>query len=668
MSPVNNKVVFTGHLRLCKACKTIFRAYEQGAIVVQMLHHGSLESMAQAASSGCYICAIVFANTERDRQTAALATFPCIWETRCSIFENETEDPLRKLEVNHLTTFPNVRRKTVRHAPTKFRLLPCPGIGDIRLGRQSLGLGHDTSSPATLDLALEWLRSCRGSHAQCNLLFSERKSWQPTRLLDVGDREDYWTLRTSPIPSESVQYMTLSYRWGTRPGLKLLNDNIDAMRQGLPVSQLPRTFQDVVTIARRFSIRYIWIDALCIIQDSELDWEREAPTMRHVYGRSICNIAASAASGPDSGLFRTRDEEAVLPGAIELPLLTTGGASEKNFLLFDKGYWDRHLAGGPLHKRGWVFQECLLAPRVLYFTKNQLMWECFHETKCEGFPNGMHHHESLKDLAWFGGSERGHDGRHTCARTGEMTLQTHVLWNNLLERYTSCDLTLHKDRLPAFSGIADLFAHFTGDEYQAGLWRSKLIDQLIWRVPRPKPKPQLQQWLPSWSWASVDGQVKSANISSEREYLISIIKVKTGNASQGLPALASWGSLKLTGALSALRENKFGDNYNDSNASEIINARFYIDNLDINLEDPTHDFYILPVLSLHPWLPPRPSTTQIIGLVLARAPEKGIDSFRRVAQFSTDYPKDIKRLGFDISSRGLASPSSAQLLTEISLV
>lgn len=128
MSPINDKVVFNGHLRLCQACKTIFRAYEQGAIVVQMLHHGSLESMTQAVASGCYICAMVFADIERDRQTAALAPFPCRWETRCSIFENETEDPLRKLEVNHVTVFSNVRRKTVRHAPTKFRLLPCPGM------------------------------------------------------------------------------------------------------------------------------------------------------------------------------------------------------------------------------------------------------------------------------------------------------------------------------------------------------------------------------------------------------------------------------------------------------------------------------------------------------------------------------------------------------------
>lgn len=71
------------------------------------------------------------------------------------------------------------------------------------------------------------------------------------------------------------------------------------------------------------------------MQDSNTDWEREASTMRYVYSHSTCNIAASAAAGQDSGLFRPRREKEVLPGTVTSLLCPS--ATEQNFLLFDKG-------------------------------------------------------------------------------------------------------------------------------------------------------------------------------------------------------------------------------------------------------------------------------------------------------------------------------------------
>ena len=81
---------------------------------------------------------------------------------------------------------------------------------------------------------------------------------------------------------------------------------MDVCRRGSLIRDLPRAFQDMITVARRFSIRYIWIDSLCILQDSKEYWEKEASMMQDVYVNSSCNIAAAASTDPHGGLFRSR--------------------------------------------------------------------------------------------------------------------------------------------------------------------------------------------------------------------------------------------------------------------------------------------------------------------------------------------------------------------------
>jgi hypothetical protein len=175
-------------------------------------------------------------------------------------------------------------------------------------------------------------------HDRCNIPVNEQKDWQPTRLIDIGRHGDeQWRLRTAPFPDGPVRYMTLSYRWGSLTSLRLRKDNIDLLQEGLHISRLPRTFRDAILVTRRFSIQYLWIDALCIIQDSDSDWKREAPTMRYVYSHSACNIAASAAINQDSGFFRTRCESNILPAVVS-SYSSENNSLKQHYLLFDKDY------------------------------------------------------------------------------------------------------------------------------------------------------------------------------------------------------------------------------------------------------------------------------------------------------------------------------------------
>jgi hypothetical protein len=102
-------------------------------------------------------------------------------------------------------------------------------------------------------------------------------------------------LRIPPATSHQIRYITLSHRWGIKPEfpLKLTQRSIADLTKCIPLNLLPPTFQDAVTICRQLQIRYLWIDALCIIQDSIDDWLRESEAMGQIYKNAVLNIAAA---------------------------------------------------------------------------------------------------------------------------------------------------------------------------------------------------------------------------------------------------------------------------------------------------------------------------------------------------------------------------------------
>ncbi|KAI1753686.1 heterokaryon incompatibility protein-domain-containing protein [Xylaria castorea] len=361
-----------------------------------------------------------------------------------------------------------------------------------------------TSPITTLTAAYGWFVNCCSSHLRCSKPATWTSDWLPTRLIDIGHQESTeWRLCITSedgISPQSAPYITLSYRWAPNPSLILLTSNIIEFRGGKPIKTLPQLFQDVIVVAQRFSIRYIWIDALCIVQDSREDWEAQASTMRMVYANSACNIAASGSNSPDEGLFRACNPKEIQPSVVQCSLFSS---ENRPHYIFERNYWDREILAGPLHKRGWVFQERLLAPRVLYFGKNQVLWECLTEHKCEGFPSGIPGHISDKYMDPLLESL----SRTSLNQPQKLDVSIFSLWLNIVEKYSQCALTNPSDKLFAIAGIAQLFRDATGDEYVAGLWKSRLIEMLDWRVEKPKALQSSEYRAPSWSWASVDGPV-----------------------------------------------------------------------------------------------------------------------------------------------------------------
>jgi hypothetical protein len=218
----------------------------------------------------------------------------------------------------------------------------------------------------------------------------------------------------------------------------------------------------------------VWIDALCIIQDSKGDWEIEAPTMRDIYANSACNVAASASCNPEDGLFRTRDHESLKPPYLSASVFSNCPNTPHDHYVYDRNHWKHEVQYGPLHKRGWVYQEILLATRVLFFGANQVLWECLTTINSE-------FHSLIDDSAVTGGVkwnlkkllEAGGD-----SQKGRMPRSIMESWMRLLEKYSSCIFTRPSDKLFAFSGIAKLFQDHTEDVYIAGMWKSRLPEMM----------------------------------------------------------------------------------------------------------------------------------------------------------------------------------------------
>ncbi|KAF1827128.1 HET-domain-containing protein, partial [Dissoconium aciculare CBS 342.82] len=210
-------------------------------------------------------------------------------------------------------------------------------------------------------------------------------------------------------------------------------------------TDLPLTFQQAITLTRRLGIEYIWIDSLCIIQENDVDWHNEAPRMERVYGNSYLNFAAMASTDGRGGLFRDRRPTSLSPATINAQSDRLKG----RFGIVRQDFWQGNILDEPLYRRGWVFQERMLSPRLLHFGKDQVFWQCLSLSACETATEGL---PSIS----LTGDER-------------VELQLDDVWKMAVKSYTCTNLTYSKDRLMALSGIANVMAEALNERYIAGL-------------------------------------------------------------------------------------------------------------------------------------------------------------------------------------------------------
>ncbi|KAG8528312.1 uncharacterized protein KY384_007229 [Bacidia gigantensis] len=300
--------------------------------------------------------------------------------------------------------------------------------------------------------------------------------------------------------------------------------NLVELKEGVPITSLPKTFREAIEIAKWFEITYLWIDSLCIIQNSNEDWQKEAITMKDVYKNALLTVAATAASNSSVGCFFARDQ--TFYTGIEVPVGRDGQIND-NMVVFDKWLWIDGIGKAPLNTRAWVVQERLLSRRVLHFGAQQVYWECLELDACETCPMGLP--KALEELQRFKGIGS------ACVRSLQSRKYDILYgkWECIVSAYTQSNLTRSTDKVIALAGIAAEMALIWKDEYLAGLWRSCLPEQLLWKVSLESAGTGKDSYArrasypraPSWSWLSIDGPV-DVDSSHGRPVLIEIIRAE----------------------------------------------------------------------------------------------------------------------------------------------
>jgi hypothetical protein len=139
----------------------------------------------------------------------------------------------------------------------------------------------------------EWLQTCVTEHPGCagTQIQSTRPSEGPSRLLKI--EQDQVRLQCDGFSKDEHPYITLSHMWGSDPSRQLIlkKSNLASYRNGIALEALPSIFKEAVRLTRLLGYTYLWIDSLCIVQDSLVDWQTEAPKMATIYGSAICNLA-----------------------------------------------------------------------------------------------------------------------------------------------------------------------------------------------------------------------------------------------------------------------------------------------------------------------------------------------------------------------------------------
>jgi hypothetical protein len=231
--------------------------------------------------------------------------------------------------------------------------------------------------------------TCLMQHETC------RHSWTfvapekrlPTRLLDVSNPDHLRVIETDHLPASTI-YLTLSHRWGSGHSISLTTKTYDAFSKSTPLSLLPTTFRETIELTRLLGVHYLWIDSLCIIQDSREDWLHESSMMGEVYAHGTLNIAATSAEDGNGGIFgHDIADDYWLPRLISSSLWTNDDATPRDYIVypdFDPAYpevWKNLVEETPLGERGWVLQERILSPRVVHFAANQYvrMYPLFEE-------------------------------------------------------------------------------------------------------------------------------------------------------------------------------------------------------------------------------------------------------------------------------------------------
>jgi len=333
----------------------------------------------------------------------------------------------------------------------------------------------------------------------------------PTRLIDIG--HDVSALPRLVLSSnirhpQQTKYAALSYCWGTemdaKSQFKTEKMSLEHRFVGLPSELMTPTTKDAILLARAIGLRYLWIDALCIIQDDENDWSHESSQMNLVYRHAFVTLCSLNSDSCHEGFLNR------VP-AVEMPFQSTIRKAIKGFCLIRlrsrvgikldrrRYIWDSILS--KWNRRCWTFQEKEMSTRLLLFGSLRMHFACARSEWSEG-------DETVRERFTSGVTDQIIMFKDNRISSGEL----YDCWASLVHQYGHRLVTFGNDRLPAIAGLARMIGEALQDRYLAGLWEGDLLFGLAWHSQTDMLSHGLEAHVqsirernyvaPSWSWAA----------------------------------------------------------------------------------------------------------------------------------------------------------------------
>lgn len=492
-------------------------------------YKSSWNDIVQNAGQGCNWCSFLKTVLPRPEEP----TWPEEWTTdqeliislgEASLSENTSPKGLNQCELDFGTG--SSRRDW--HAEIDLFTEPDNVAAHLITARP---LQVDVGSAATYSQIRHWLDSCQ-THEECPKALIGPL---PTRVIEVTPLKCPETPRVMTTLGLRGPYVCLSYCWGPRQDYVLTTDSLQSFEQGIDISRLSRTVCDAITVAKGLGFRYLWVDALCIIQNSEWSKTCELAVMDRIYQESSLTIVAASAACASDGFLGART--AVKHEIFQIPCRLGQKQFASVSIQEHEQYDDLR---EPVNKRAWILQEQLLSPRLLIYASHTLQWQCRTLT-CNMGDSYHAHLSSAPRLPFIDSvskveSTLGGEARQKVIEDArQLTLQH---WMRIIISYSNRSATSASDKLTALAGLASYFSPVLGPQYHAGTWGELFLEQLCWHSPsdtiflsRPWP-----YRAPSWSWASVDGPLyfRTYRLNSYRPYRCELVQCKTTLKSESL--------------------------------------------------------------------------------------------------------------------------------------
>jgi hypothetical protein len=305
----------------------------------------------------------------------------------------------------------------------------------------------------------------------------------PTRVIRVCPQQNPAQPRIFSTKGATGKYTALSYCWGGPQLGCLTESNIAQFSTALDLDDLSQTIRDAIEVTRKVGVEYLWVDALCIIQDSDLDKAREISMMDQIYNNAFFTIAAGSGSAASQGFLGTRDPQ---PPAHRIPFRCPDGTFGSMFL---RSAYTEPIDSSYLDERAWTFQEEFLSPRILAYDGRTVKWSCKAGTSYLGAAYGKRIGVPISLTQW------------TSSRAAaDPDTATHEWISRLIGNYSKRKHSVPADRLAALSGIAKALAPEFGCDYLAGVWLKDMPVQLLWNSNcKPENTRPAVYRAPSWS-------------------------------------------------------------------------------------------------------------------------------------------------------------------------